>query len=671
MATIKIMVSTPLDYPDAGLRSQVFVSAQELYGLSRFRAAPVVLDVRNQNGVPDGRPEYQRGHVPGAVYVDLARELCGVSDARGGGCPLPPIADFQDCARSWGINNGDAVVVYDNVFGTKAGRAWFLLRWAGVTDVRLLDGGYAAWVSAGYPVSTGEPVRQLGDVALTEGHLPVIDAQGAAALGETGALLDARGYEQYAVNGHIPGAVAARRAKTLTVMVFFCPRPSSDSGSRHWVSTAPSRSVCTAGAGSLPRTSLPCWPAWAGPSASMWVRFLSGVPTLTDRLPPAADAKELPVPNDKPPAGDGRQLHLGYRHVPNGAHPAGWRYPGADRSRGFDPDYVVAVARTAQRAKFDFFLLEDSLATGAQQPYTGASSTAALEAFTTAAYLATLTRGIGLAVTADSAYYEPFNLARLTASLDYVTHGRGAWNIVVGSDQRAAHNYSLREAADEFSLYGRAYEFVDLVRALWDSWEDDAYVRNKDTGEFVDGSKIHPVDHDGKIFKVRGPLNVARPPQGHPLTLHEGNSELARQFAAQHADIAIGGGPTIAESQAYSADLRRRAAELGRDPAEIFVLPVLTPIVGKTFEEARSLYDELNSWLVLDRGVAEGALEALSRHIAFDVTDRDLSSVVPLAASTSIGPAGVTLVSTASHRTGRAAGTDSGVAGCAQCAHCW
>jgi FMN-dependent oxidoreductase (nitrilotriacetate monooxygenase family) len=364
------------------------------------------------------------------------------------------------------------------------------------------------------------------------------------------------------------------------------------------------------------------------------------------------------VPNDKPPAGDGRQLHLGYRHVPNGAHPAGWRYPGADRSRGFDPDYVVEVARTAQRAKFDFFLLEDSLATGAQQPYTGASSTAALEAFTTAAYLATLTRGIGLAVTADSAYYEPFNLARLTASLDYVTHGRGAWNIVVGSDQRAAHNYSLREAADEFSLYGRAYEFVDLVRALWDSWEDDAYVRNKDTGEFVDGSKIHPVDHDGKIFKVRGPLNVARPPQGHPLTLHEGNSELARQFAAQHADIAIGGGPTIAESQAYSADLRRRAAELGRDPAEIFVLPVLTPIVGKTFEQARSLYDELNSWLVLDRGVAEGALEALSRHIAFDVTDRDLSSVVPLAASTSIGPAGVTLISTASHRTGRAAGTD-------------
>jgi thiosulfate/3-mercaptopyruvate sulfurtransferase len=209
------MVSTPLDYPDAGLRSQVFVSAQELYGLSRSRAAPVVLDVRNQNGVPDGRPEYQRGHVPGAVYVDLARELCGVSDARGGGCPLPPIADFQDCARSWGINNGDAVVVYDNVFGTKAGRAWFLLRWAGVTDVRLLDGGYAAWVSAGYPVSTGEPVRQLGDVALTEGHLPVIDAQGAAALGETGALLDARGYEQYAVNGHIPGAVAAPTRENL------------------------------------------------------------------------------------------------------------------------------------------------------------------------------------------------------------------------------------------------------------------------------------------------------------------------------------------------------------------------------------------------------------------------------------------------------------------------
>lgn len=191
------------------MRSQHFVGAGELNDLRRAPAPPVVLDVRNQNGVPDGRPEYEQGHIPGAVYVDLPRELCGAADANSGGCPLPAIADLQTSARSWGINNGDAVVVYDNVFGTKAGRAWFVLRWAGVADVRLLDGGYAAWVSGGYPVTIDEPATQRGDVVLSGGHLPVIDADGAAQLAEKSVLLDARGYGQYSEGGHIPGAVTA------------------------------------------------------------------------------------------------------------------------------------------------------------------------------------------------------------------------------------------------------------------------------------------------------------------------------------------------------------------------------------------------------------------------------------------------------------------------------
>jgi thiosulfate/3-mercaptopyruvate sulfurtransferase len=203
------MVSRPDDISTTSLRGQYFVSADELDGLFRSGSPPVVLDVRNQNGVPDGRPEYEKGHVPGAVYVDLRRELCGARDGRGAGCPLPAITDLQESARSWGVDNGDPVVVYDNVYGTKAGRAWFVLRWAGVSDVRLLDGGYAAWVAGGYPVSTEEPVVEAGDVVLAGGRLPVIDAGGAAECGEAGILLDARGYEQYAGNGHIPGAVAA------------------------------------------------------------------------------------------------------------------------------------------------------------------------------------------------------------------------------------------------------------------------------------------------------------------------------------------------------------------------------------------------------------------------------------------------------------------------------
>jgi FMN-dependent oxidoreductase (nitrilotriacetate monooxygenase family) len=305
------------------------------------------------------------------------------------------------------------------------------------------------------------------------------------------------------------------------------------------------------------------------------------------------------MPRNESEATPTRSLHLGYRHLASRAYSS---RPGAraKHSRIFDPEYVLDLARTAERAKLDFFLLGDSLTADPGGQYAGASAGASLEAFTTAAYLATLTSRIGLIATADSAYYEPFNLARLTASLDYVSHGRAAWNALAGANPRAALNYSLPKADDDTSLFNKADEFVDLVRALWDSWEDDAYLRNKETGEFVDGSKIHIVDHNGKSFRVRGPLNVARPPQGQPLIVHEGAAELSREFAAHHADIVIGSGTTIADSQAYSADIRRRAVGIGRDPRDIFVLPELTPIVGGTLEEARALYEDLNSPLNAD-----------------------------------------------------------------------
>lgn len=208
-------VGTASQYPARPRRAQQFVSARDLNELLRSPAPPVVLDVRNQDGVTDGRPEYQQGHVPRAVYVDLPRELCGRSTPGAGACPLPAISDLQESARSWGINDGSAVVVYDNVFGTKAGRAWFVLRWAGLNDVRLLDGGFSAWVAGAYPVTTDERAPCRGDVDLSPGHLPVIDADCAADLAGSGLLLDARGREQYLGHGHIPGAIAAPTRESL------------------------------------------------------------------------------------------------------------------------------------------------------------------------------------------------------------------------------------------------------------------------------------------------------------------------------------------------------------------------------------------------------------------------------------------------------------------------
>jgi alkanesulfonate monooxygenase len=390
----------------------------------------------------------------------------------------------------------------------------------------------------------------------------------------------------------------------------------------------------------------------------------------------------MPQGSDEEPK---RPLHLGYMYWANGTHPAGWRYPGAESARAHDPDFIAQLARIVEDAAFDFFFFGDRLATGTEYQYTNTSVITRIEPFTAAAYLATLTSKIGLVVTANPTYYEPFNLARLTASLDYVTNGRASWNIVTGADSRAAYNYSRSEHGDANYRYDRADEFVELVRALWDSWEDDAFVRNKETGEFVDGSKIHPVNHEGRTFHVKGPLNVARPPQGHPVILHAGTSDRSRNLAAREADVIFAGLATIPQGVEYGADIRRRAAEAGRNPEEIFILPGLTPIVGGTLDEARGIYDELNALIVLDEDVqfggrgpdgwpiATGAapagpregipvgyrnLGALSQRIGADVTTESLDSVIASEAANALSAAGRSLLATAAARTGRAAGRD-------------
>lgn len=203
-------------------RADHFVTAAALSDLLAGPKPPVLLDVRNSNDVPDGRPEYEAGHIPGAVYVDLPAELQGEREGFSGARPLPSVGVLQERARAWGIGDGDPVVVYDNVFGTKAGRAWFVLRWAGIASVRLLDGGYRAWTDGGFPVSTTEPAPAPGDVTLSPGHLEVLDADGAAAFAARGALYDARGRGQFEGSaddrrsGHIPGAIAAPTRENLT-----------------------------------------------------------------------------------------------------------------------------------------------------------------------------------------------------------------------------------------------------------------------------------------------------------------------------------------------------------------------------------------------------------------------------------------------------------------------
>ncbi len=366
----------------------------------------------------------------------------------------------------------------------------------------------------------------------------------------------------------------------------------------------------------------------------------------------------------------------------NGTHPAGWRYPGATYDRAFDAEYIAELAQKTEDAAFDFFFLGDRLATGTEYQYTNTSVLARPEPFTIAGYLAVKTSRIGLVVTANPTYYEPFNLARLTASLDHISAGRASWNIVTGSDQRAAANYSRGKHGDAEFRYDRADEFTELARRLWDSWEDGAFIRNKETGEFVDGEKIHILNHVGPSFQVRGPLNLARPPQGHPVVLHAGTSDRSRQLAAREADVVFGGAATIEDALAYAADVRERAAALGRDPAKVLMLPGLTPLVGETLEEARAIHDHLNSLILLDEDIRFGGrgrggwpigerpparegqgmgsrnLGALSQRVGLDVTWVQLGDVVSESARQEAHPDGKRLIATAEQRSWRSAGHD-------------
>ncbi|WP_220091578.1 sulfurtransferase [Actinoplanes lutulentus] len=208
----------------AAARASVLVGVDEVRRAAAEPNSPVLLDVRWALGDPNGAEHYKAGHLPGAVYVDLDTELAGPHESGAGRHPLPSIAALQSVARRWGINTDSSVVVYDNSGGLAAGRAWWLLRWAGVSDVRILDGGLGAWRAAGYTEATGSASpRRAGDVVLTPGHLPTLTADEAAALPSTGTLLDARAGERYRGEvepidpraGHIPGAISKPTGENL------------------------------------------------------------------------------------------------------------------------------------------------------------------------------------------------------------------------------------------------------------------------------------------------------------------------------------------------------------------------------------------------------------------------------------------------------------------------
>ena len=284
-------------------------------------------------------------------------------------------------------------------------------------------------------------------------------------------------------------------------------------------------------------------------------------------------------------------MHLGMFLQGAGHHLAGWRYPGADSGSENIP-HLVRQAVTAERAKFDMVFLADGL-TSSEDGHP--SQIARFEPLMVLATFATATSRIGLAATASTTYGEPFHLARAFASLDHMSHGRAAWNAVTTSYTSTGANFGVKHPAHA-DRYAIAEEFIDVVRGLWDSWDDGAFPKDKATGIYADQSKRHVLDHKGQYFSVKGPLNVSRPPQGHPIIIQSGSSEPGQQLAARTADVVFTAHQTLESAQAFYRELKGRLAAFGRRPESLAIMPGFLPVLGGTEQEARDKLALLDSW---------------------------------------------------------------------------
>jgi FMN-dependent oxidoreductase (nitrilotriacetate monooxygenase family) len=320
------------------------------------------------------------------------------------------------------------------------------------------------------------------------------------------------------------------------------------------------------------------------------------------------------------------QLHLGAFMRPASIHTGAWRYPGAYPDANFNFGHLRSFAQTLERGCFDAFFMADHLAV-LNMPVEALKRSHTVTSFdplTLLPALATATSRIGLIATASTTFEQPYHVARKFASLDWISEGRAGWNIVTTSNPDAALNFGMSDHMEHGERYRRAREFFDVVTGLWDSWADDAFVRDVDSGLYFDPAKLHTLDHKGEFLSVRGPLNIARPVQGWPVIVQAGASEPGRQLAAETAEVIFGASSTIEEARAFYADIKRRMRAVGRDEHALKILPACFVVVGDTVEEARRKRLHLDSLVHYDSGLA-----SLSIMLGHDVSRFDPDAPLP------------------------------------------
>ncbi len=285
-----------------------------------------------------------------------------------------------------------------------------------------------------------------------------------------------------------------------------------------------------------------------------------------------------------------RMMHLGAFFSGTGSNMASWRHPNAVPDGPINLEYYINLTKKAEEAKLDFVFFGDGLYISEKSHPIFLNR---FEPLTLLAVLAAHTSHIGLAATLSTTYSDPFTIARQFASIDHISGGRAGWNIVTSPLEGSALNYSKPAHPEHDLRYRMAHEFVEVTKGLWDSWEDDAFVFDKETGVFFDPAKMHRLDYKGEFFSVQGPLNIARSKQGRPILIQAGASEAGKEFASRHADAIFATNRSLEDGKDFYKEIKERAAKHGRNPDEVLILPGCGPIVGGTPQEANDKYNQI------------------------------------------------------------------------------
>ena len=299
-----------------------------------------------------------------------------------------------------------------------------------------------------------------------------------------------------------------------------------------------------------------------------------------------------------------RQLKLGAFLMPTGHHVSAWRHPDVPANAGLDFTHYKRLAQIAEAAKFDALFIADSVAAATGDIASRMARSDHFEPLTLLSALSAVTEHIGLIATATTSYNEPYHVARKFASLDHLSGGRAGWNLVTSDAAAEAANFGRDEHIGHAERYSRAREFHQVVTGLWDSWEDDAFIRDKAAGQYYDPARLHVLNHSGEHFKVKGPLNVARSPQGQPVIVQAGASETGRELAAQTAQVVFTAQTSLIKAQEFYADLKGRLEKFGRCADSLKIMPGVFVVVGKTQAEAWKKYEAFQDLVEPEVGVA-------------------------------------------------------------------